>query len=299
MNRPQKNGTEDASNQYRDLGLAMSIPFMLASGPIIGWLIGKWLDARFGTNWLTLTMLALGFIAGVRSVIRTLREDLYVPPIFRDASVKGGSNGTFAIHDEGGFIGEDKCDKTKIDALEVDGVIVGTVSYSSRRRDGAIETLCEDDCEIFTNDSKEMQCDSQVVSTENSITSAEIMSNKLAQRKLVTLPNIIASGLWITLLLAGVIAVFIDTETALGLLASGLWNLVNFATLWLTFKTAFSKHPMRVFFTLPLVCIKIPLLYSLVVALYALKLFDPLGLTLGLLALPAVILFLAILDNRN
>lgn len=102
-----------------------------------------------------------------------------------------------------------------------------------------------------------------------------------------------------TTLLSGVIAVIANTEKALGFLAGGLWNLVNFAVLWLTFKTAFSKHPMRVFFTLPLICIKIPLLYTLVVALYVLKLFDPIGLTLGLLVLPAVILFLAILDNRN
>jgi ATP synthase protein I len=65
---------------WRQIGLLSSIPFILALAPIVGFLVGKYLDQKFRTQpWLSLVLLALGFVAGVRETIRIIqlsqRED--------------------------------------------------------------------------------------------------------------------------------------------------------------------------------------------------------------------------------
>jgi ATP synthase protein I len=47
----------------------------------IGWAIGRWLDGVAGTRpWLTVVFSALGFVAGVLNVYRTLTRALNEPP---------------------------------------------------------------------------------------------------------------------------------------------------------------------------------------------------------------------------
>jgi F0F1-type ATP synthase assembly protein I len=58
----------------RTAGLAMTIPFLLVAGPLVGLWLGTWLDGRFGTvPWGQLGLVVLGFVAGVRETIRIIR----------------------------------------------------------------------------------------------------------------------------------------------------------------------------------------------------------------------------------
>jgi ATP synthase protein I len=59
---------------WRQVGLLSSIPFILALAPIIGFLLGKFLDQRLRTQpWLSCILLGLGFIAGVRETINIVK----------------------------------------------------------------------------------------------------------------------------------------------------------------------------------------------------------------------------------
>jgi ATP synthase protein I len=61
-------------NPWRQAGLLATIPFILALAPIIGFAIGSWLDSRFRTEpWLSIVLLLLGFVAGVRETIQIIR----------------------------------------------------------------------------------------------------------------------------------------------------------------------------------------------------------------------------------
>lgn len=67
-------------NPWRQAGLLSTIPFILALAPIVGFFLGQYLDTRFRTKpWLSLILLALGFVAGVRETIKIIqlsqRED--------------------------------------------------------------------------------------------------------------------------------------------------------------------------------------------------------------------------------
>lgn len=53
----------------------ITIPFVLGVPPIIGWLIGSWLDKYFGTGpYLMFVLIALGFIAGFREFYRIVKK---------------------------------------------------------------------------------------------------------------------------------------------------------------------------------------------------------------------------------
>ena len=55
-------------------GLLSFIPFILAAGPLAGYLAGEYLSKRFGFPPLTPAVLAgIGFLAGVRETIRVIR----------------------------------------------------------------------------------------------------------------------------------------------------------------------------------------------------------------------------------
>lgn len=59
---------------WRQIGLLSSIPFILALAPIVGYFLGKYLDTKFRTQpWLSLVLLGLGFVAGVRETIKIIK----------------------------------------------------------------------------------------------------------------------------------------------------------------------------------------------------------------------------------
>jgi len=288
------------ARKWRAFGLAMSIPFMLATGPLLGYFIGRWLDGVFGTSWIQFVMLFLGFIAGVRSVIRVLKEDLpqaHLPVQIGESIQKAEPQVYIPASDNEGYV----------DSVEDDGEIVGTMSYSRRiasRANAGFRSQEDDGSDEAVGEPRTGEGDDDIESTEGysaARISVDADANSaviLPMPRLLNLPGIIATGIWITLLLAAIIVLLWSREVALGIIAGGLWNVLNFAVLWLTFKTAFSSHPFRMVFTLLIVCIKIPLLYSLVIGLFRLNLFDHLGMVIGLVVLPAVILFLAILEHN-
>jgi F0F1-type ATP synthase assembly protein I len=60
---------------WRQIGLLTSIPFILALAPIVGYFLGKFLDQKFRTQpWLSLILLILGFVAGVRETIDIVKK---------------------------------------------------------------------------------------------------------------------------------------------------------------------------------------------------------------------------------
>ena len=271
----------------------MSIPFMLATGPLLGYYIGFWIDGLAGTGFVRFVMLALGFAAGIRSVIRVLNEETPKTAAFeasesREPDTTVESESSFGRSESSG------------DTFEEDGEIIGLVHYSRRKfpiNKPAAATVAPDD------GAAEGRITYSPDSSEN--VNTIVKSNNLAgtaalpdAASLLKLPVIVSVGMWTTLVASAAAALLGQREVAAGMVASGLWNLVNFSVLWMTFKLVFSSSPYRLFFTMPVLCIKIPLLYFLVVELFRLNLFDSLGLTLGLLVLPAVFLFLALLRGR-
>lgn len=61
--------------QIRVYGLLSSIPGFLVVPPVVGVLVGRWLDDRFHTApWLLLVFLILGFGSGIRLMMRTLKR---------------------------------------------------------------------------------------------------------------------------------------------------------------------------------------------------------------------------------
>ncbi len=53
----------------------LTIPFILAASPIIGWLIGDWLDKKLGTEpYLMYLFVVIGFAAGFRELFRIIKR---------------------------------------------------------------------------------------------------------------------------------------------------------------------------------------------------------------------------------
>ena len=70
-----KDPDSERYKQIRVYGLLSSIPGFLVVPPVVGALVGTWLDKRFHTEpWLVLVFLFLGFGAAVRLIVRTLRR---------------------------------------------------------------------------------------------------------------------------------------------------------------------------------------------------------------------------------
>jgi len=62
--------------QARDIGVATTIPTMLAVGLIGGFFVGDWLEGRFGHEpWLSFGGLVLGGTASVRKMVMMLRDE--------------------------------------------------------------------------------------------------------------------------------------------------------------------------------------------------------------------------------
>lgn len=61
--------SKDKYDPIKQAGLLTAIPFLLAVAPIIGYLIGNYLDRRLGTSpYLMILFIVLGFIAGGKEV---------------------------------------------------------------------------------------------------------------------------------------------------------------------------------------------------------------------------------------
>lgn len=57
------------------IGAYITIPFVQAIPPIIGWFFGRWLDGVFDiAPYLMYTFMILGFIAGFREVYRIIKK---------------------------------------------------------------------------------------------------------------------------------------------------------------------------------------------------------------------------------
>lgn len=80
MKRKQKkqeseNKEDETAALMKQMGAYLTIPFVLAVSPILGWLIGQWLDKKLTTTpYLRYVFLLLGFAAGVREVYRMLKR---------------------------------------------------------------------------------------------------------------------------------------------------------------------------------------------------------------------------------
>jgi ATP synthase protein I len=62
-------------SQIRRIGLLGTIPILLAVGPVVGFLIGRWLDEKLGTEPILLVVfLVFGFVAAGKEVYRIIKK---------------------------------------------------------------------------------------------------------------------------------------------------------------------------------------------------------------------------------
>jgi F0F1-type ATP synthase assembly protein I len=55
-------------------GLVSFIPVVMAAGPIAGYFLGDYLEKKFGfAPYISMSLVAIGFISGAREVVRILR----------------------------------------------------------------------------------------------------------------------------------------------------------------------------------------------------------------------------------
>lgn len=64
-----------AAELARGIGAYTVIPVMMAVGPVLGYLLGSWLESKFGhAPWLSFGCVILGAAASVRQIILILRR---------------------------------------------------------------------------------------------------------------------------------------------------------------------------------------------------------------------------------
>lgn len=69
------NSDEENRSRVRQLGTFITIPFVLAIPPVLGWFIGRWMDGLLGsTPFVMYLMICLGFVAGFREVYRIIKR---------------------------------------------------------------------------------------------------------------------------------------------------------------------------------------------------------------------------------
>ena len=62
-------------NEELKIGIFVTIPFVLATPPILGWFIGQWLDKKLATEpYLMYILVILGFVAGFRELYRIIKR---------------------------------------------------------------------------------------------------------------------------------------------------------------------------------------------------------------------------------
>ncbi|CAN5218297.1 hypothetical protein BH09SUM1_BH09SUM1_08710 [soil metagenome] len=62
-----------AGKEFRTEGIALAIPMVLVSFPVVGAFLGKWLGAYFGRPWFLLVGLGIGMAMGIRECIRLIK----------------------------------------------------------------------------------------------------------------------------------------------------------------------------------------------------------------------------------
>lgn len=59
----------------KQIGIYMTIPFVLAIPPVLGWFIGSWLDEKLGSaSFFMYFFIVLGFVAGFRELYRIIKR---------------------------------------------------------------------------------------------------------------------------------------------------------------------------------------------------------------------------------
>ncbi len=59
----------------KQFGVYLTLPFVLAIPPVIGWLVGRYIDESFGTKpYCMYFFILLGFIAGFRELYRIIKR---------------------------------------------------------------------------------------------------------------------------------------------------------------------------------------------------------------------------------
>ena len=72
MADPKKD--QERNSLIRQAAVLSAIQGFLVVPPVVGVLVGRWLDQKFHTApWLLLVLVILGFASGVRLIVRTLR----------------------------------------------------------------------------------------------------------------------------------------------------------------------------------------------------------------------------------
>lgn len=72
---PSRHSATEMGRRAKEIGYLGSIPILLAVGPIIGALMGQWIDERLETDpWFTAVFVILGFVASIREMLRLLKR---------------------------------------------------------------------------------------------------------------------------------------------------------------------------------------------------------------------------------
>lgn len=71
----KQDNEDDDKERWQQVGVYLTIPFMLAVSPILGWLFGSWLDKKLSTApYLMYLFVLIGFAAGIREVYRIIKR---------------------------------------------------------------------------------------------------------------------------------------------------------------------------------------------------------------------------------
>ena len=68
------NERDEWASNWRLLGLGFTLLGLLVAGPLVGYLLGDWLDRKLGTSWLTWVCLLIGFAAAGRQIYLIARR---------------------------------------------------------------------------------------------------------------------------------------------------------------------------------------------------------------------------------
>jgi len=58
----------------RAAGAGMTIPFALLSGPLLGYFLGSWLDARYSSTWIMPLCVVLGLLGSLKLTVQLVRQ---------------------------------------------------------------------------------------------------------------------------------------------------------------------------------------------------------------------------------
>lgn len=66
---------KDSGRSARDIGNYTLIPMMMVVGPVLGYLVGRWVEGRFGGEpWFGVGGIVFGLVAAVRQIVIMLRR---------------------------------------------------------------------------------------------------------------------------------------------------------------------------------------------------------------------------------